>query len=118
MIKSHTDIEQSIKLAEILLTESADMYYPCEGVSPKFGVALSISNNIPCWSLAALLDIIPQELFGGEYIINITEGLDSKWIVSYNANNSASFYGLVASADNLVDACIDIIERLHERKML
>ena len=72
------------------------------------------------WSLAALINIIPQELFDGEYIINITEGIDNKWIITYDhyKNRNHSFYGLSTGADNLVDACYEMILKLHELKML
>ena len=80
-MKTYTDLEQSKKLAEILPLESADMHYnnvSVRGVNyvddymaelmdyntatkvlskysinPLFGV-------VPCWSLAALLDILPD----------------------------------------------------------
>ena len=134
-IKSYTDIEQSKKLAEFLPLESADMEY----LSIKENGALvgavpfvkddsevedsaysHIYNRISCWSLAALINIIPQELFDGEYIINITEGLDNKWILTYDhyEKRNHSFYGLSAGADNLVDACTDIIIKLKERNII
>jgi hypothetical protein len=66
-IKAYTDIEQSKKLAEILPIESADMrfcfshtlggritgHYPMIGREPSLG-------TIPCWSLSALLRLIPK----------------------------------------------------------
>lgn len=82
-MKSYTDIEQSKKLAEILPIESADAHYVREitdfmGNSvdgkwsyPKYGnpksnyasyIVQNFSSNevIPCWSLAALLDVLPK----------------------------------------------------------
>jgi hypothetical protein len=75
---------------------------------------------IPCWSLAALLSVIPQEIFDGEYVINITEGCDDKWVLTYDhfKNRHHSYYGLSSSADNLVDACVIMIEKLYKREML
>jgi hypothetical protein len=67
-IKSYTDIEQSRKLAKFLPLESADMYYD-RGELPslidKYVTHESIKNDkyhhlIPCWSLAALLKLIPN----------------------------------------------------------
>ena len=46
-MKSYTDLNQSKKLAEILPIESADMCF---------------NDNEPCWSLAALLDILPETI--------------------------------------------------------
>lgn len=120
-IKSYTDLEQSKVLAKILKIETADMCYPlpCEdGDKPL--LEQGGLGSTPCWSLAALLSIIPQEIFDGEYIINITEGWDNKWILTYDhhENRNHSYYGLSTGADNLVDACYEIIIKLHERKML
>lgn len=75
---------------------------------------------IPCWSLAALLNVIPQEIFDGEYILNITEGCDNRWVLTYDGyeDRTKSYYGLSSGADNLVDACYEMILKLHELKML
>lgn len=126
-MKSYTDIEQSKKLAEILPFKSVDMWYWEWPTAPEynnyehpmFHQGEDI-RNIPCWSLAALFDIIPQEIFDGEYVINITEGHDNKWLLTYDhyENRDHSYFGLSSSADNLVDACVKIITRLHELKLL
>ena len=126
--KAFTSLEQSKKLAEILPLESADMYYP-NRIDIKYKGVLPIeykhknpllSQEIAAWSLAALLDIIPQEIFDGKYIINITEGIEYKWIITYDdyENRNNSFYGLSTGADNLIDACYEMIIKLNERKML
>ncbi len=142
-MKSYTDLEQSKKLAKILSLESADSHYvrnthdfmgnSIDGKwsHPKYGnpnskyahyVVQNFSNyeTIPCWSLTALLDIIPQEIFDGEYIINITEGRDNKWLLTYNyyENRNHSHFGFSSGANNLVDACVKMIARLHEFKLL
>ena len=57
-IKSYTTVEQSRKLAEILPLESADMYYE-DDISVEFGHGWH-AQHIPCWSLAALLKLIPN----------------------------------------------------------
>lgn len=130
-IKSYTSIEQSRKLAEILSFESADMYWK-NGISNKYIQCFTpfVSDeyrsdvdydyDVPCWSLAALLSLIPQEIFDGEYIINITEGIDNKWVITYDhhENRNHSYYGLSSGADNLVDACTDIIIKLKERNII
>ena len=64
-IKSYTDLEQSKKLAEILPLESADMYYDGFGRLPQgYAYPLIYPNSFeydkPCWSLAALLKLIPN----------------------------------------------------------
>lgn len=122
-MKVYTDLEQSIKLSEILPLESADMRYSPLGdnLCPWILTDTSIEKNaIPCWSLASLLDVIPQEIFDNEYVINITEGCDDRWILTYDhyENRNHSYYGLSTGADNLVDACYEMIIKLYEQKLL
>ena len=124
-MKAFSDLEQSKKLAEILPLESADMYWWSSGKryyieAMDDGDFNEKEGHIRAWSLAALINIIPQELFDGEYIINITEGIDNKWIITYDhyENRNHSFYGLSAGADNLVDACYEMIIKLHEQNLL
>jgi len=125
-IKSYTDLEQSRKLADILPLESADMkILPFTEREYRIVPINDISvcgreDEIYAWSLSALINIIPQELFNGEYIINITEGINNKWIITYDhyENRNNSYYGLSTCADNLVDACTDIIIKLKERNII
>jgi hypothetical protein len=100
-IKSYTDLQQSKKLAEILPLESADMYYPCEGVSPKFGVALSISDNIPCWSLASLLSVLDFP--------SLTQNKEDEWEVCVFDHDNDGY--IEKTANNPVDACYELILR-------
>ena len=69
-IKSYTDLEQSKKLAEILQLESADMFWYRDAVTkennPRIMSLSKVPKNksmyySPCWSLAALLDLLPSE---------------------------------------------------------
>lgn len=64
-MKSYTDIKQSRKLAEFLPIESADMYYPYDLDSRKILNIPVVKDDycmpcIHCWSLAALLELIPN----------------------------------------------------------
>lgn len=72
-MKNHTNIEQSKKLAEILPIESADMWWPYyyDVVSdtgeydkePMLHKPISnTEHTIPCWSLAALLNVLPSDI--------------------------------------------------------
>ena len=126
-IKSYTDIEQSKKLAKILPLESADMHYnnaSIKGINyvdeyreelmdyntakkvlskylinPMFGI-------IPCWSLSALLGVLP------DYTLQTnTDG--TVFVVCENKKPMIS-----DAYDNPVDACVAMIEKLHELKML
>ena len=113
-MKSYTDLEQSKKLAEILPLESADMHYYknlfgdyIEGLynsnDLKEGCELKGIEYIPCWSLAALLNILPSST------------LDSSNDHHYRLHCMERFtewYG------NPIDACYEMINKLHEQKLL
>jgi len=118
-IKSYTDISQSKKLAEILPTESADMYYISgDGCDICFGrgvyeeiadwicEGMSKPADVPCWSLTALLNTLPN---------GIVMNKDSQ---NGRYHFSSTHIGTYVIADNPIDACVAIIEKLHELKML
>ena len=122
-MKAYTDLEQSIKLSDILSLESADMRYSPLGdnLRPWVWTDTFIEKDaIPCWSLTSLLDVIPQEIFDNEYVINITEGCDDRWVLTYDhcENRNHSYYGLSSGADNLIDACVEMIVKLHNLKLI
>ena len=131
-IKSYTDLEQSKKLAEILPLEIADMWYQHTGISIKDGSEKSIyfpmvirdcesDEDIPCWSLAALLDVLPNNehitttLSRGGWKIEPTEYVDKWWCEYEDADHTKDFS---VSADNPIDACVAMIEKLHELNLL
>ena len=103
-MKSHTDIEQSKKLAEVLSNKTSDMYYWC-GEDIRFGgyKAQDKDYDIPCWSLAALLDVYPM-------CVGRDLGMFCCW-VNLKSMCSSHF-------DNPVDACVDMILKLKERKLI
>jgi len=114
-IKSYTDLEQSRKLAEFLPLESADMYYP-NRIDLKYQGALPIefkrgnpllSQEIPAWSLAALLNVIPCSY--GVY----RHSYDDRLTLGFQISNH-----MEVEADNEVDACVAMILKLHERNLL
>ena len=113
-MKAYTDIEQSKKLAEILPLESADMYYNLgESKYPEviYGSHNDFKCYIPCWSLAALLDVLPE----GTRILkatNISFVDDTKYHCDCPKGNLDGWF------DNPVDACVELIKKLHERKLL
>ena len=128
-IKAYTDLEQSKKLAKILLIESADMHYnnvSIKGINYVDGYRAELMDYntvqkvltkylvnpmlgiIPCWSLAALLGVIPKIVNNETLFIETSAAL---WHIGYR-----NIY--TARADNPVDACVAMIEKLHERKIL
>ena len=133
-MKSYTDIEQSKKLAEILPLESADMHYStwtildCEFiVSPNQGSTIEDLQEdygnqiIPCWSLAALLGVLPNNeketttLSRGGWKIKPPEYIDNWWCEYEDESHTKDF---TVSADDPIDACYEMILKLHELKML
>ena len=126
-MKAYTDLEQSKKLSEILPIESADMHYnnvSIKGINyvdehraelMEYNRAIKVLSKytinplfevIPCWSLAALFDVLPRETrllksaTDNTYHCDCPKGNIDKWF-----NNS-------------VDACYEMIIKLHEQKIL
>lgn len=128
-IKSYTDIEQSKKLAEFLPLESADMYIYKNvffGALSCFNGTTQIMEYIkltdkeskayPCWSLAALLDVLNK----CAYFINeagkaeLSSIKAAKWCISIlNCGKIEDCY-----ADNPIDVCYKMILKLQRLKML
>ena len=102
-IKSCCDLGQSRKLAEFLPLESADMCYEVgedlDGYITKTIYTPLVhtpynDNYIPCWSLAALLDVLPKIINNETLFIETSAAL---WHIGYR-----NIY--TARADNPVDA--------------
>ena len=127
-IKSYTDLEQSKKLAEILPLESADMcYLPTHiGDEHHFIASLSpysmctkmtevsIEYCTPCWSLAALLDVLSE--IKPQVYTPILFPSEGKWILQFAEYGHGNVCEV--TCDNPVDACYEMILKLHELKML
>lgn len=120
-MKAYTDISQSKLLAEILPLESADMCYIANSELINIHIPFykkMDKEDIPCWSLAALLDVLPKHIKSPFGEINPFVGqvdvkdyrcvyLDGDW----DSN-------VQTKADNPIDACMKMIEKLHEQKLL
>lgn len=112
-IKSYTDISQSEKLAEFLPLESADMYYP-NRIDIKYQGALPIeykhgnpllSQEIAAWGLVALLGVLPD--------YTLQSSTDGKVFVVCDSKKP-----IIYAYDNPVDACYEMILKLHELNLL
>ena len=121
-MKSYTDIEQSKKLAEILPLESADMYYTpplvkghtayIPHLKRRFPIDWEIEQAIPCWSLANLLEVIPDG------VVNRMTGNSHKWeAASWNGIDFDQIHS-VEGFDNPTDACYEMVLKLHELGLL
>ena len=120
-IKSYTDLSQSKVLAEILPLESADMVYVhTVDLEGDEHYDIDFRNNQPlfeddisAWSLAALLNVLPDKLQIVLAINDFQGDGKKKYAIGSVEHDKYDCY-----ADNPIDACIAMIEKLHELKML
>lgn len=142
MKKNCTDIEQSKKLVKFLPLESADMRYgyiapydysdrmfdggydkvpyPKDFLvkNPNFS-ANEYDAELPCWSLTALLDVLPVSCDDGQHcfaLINPNPNDKTEWLCAYEDCKGDLI--MECYADNSVDACYEMILKLHELKLL
>lgn len=133
-MKSYTDIEQSKKLAKILPLESADMTYtPIMDIDSMTNSGfLNIPDcypfnefkdcnikPLPCWSLAALLNVLPKIYYPiKDHKTDLILGKPKdKWCVLY-WDTTGMQHGEETLGDNPVDACVDMIVKLKERNLI
>lgn len=112
MNKICTDVKQSRKLSKILKLESADMFYATETgtliAEPPYDVegCEPCVPFIPCYSLTALLNILPK----GTRLLK--SGIDDAYHCDCPRGNIDKWF------DNPIDACVVIILKLHELNLL
>ncbi len=117
IVKSFTDLEQSEKLVKILPLESADMrignYVGKSGKVDGTNVhyyhkdeSFGAPEIINAWSLAALLGVLPS----GYAIVKNYHGF--YFVESRDHGKSTNIF------NNPIDACYEMILKLHELKML
>ena len=116
-MKAYTDIEQSKKLAKILPIESADMHYILmpDGAYNHFPltgrkIELAEDTDIPCWSLASLLDVLPR--------VDIEKEICSDDTFDYRVKAYIGDGYIGEWFDNTVDACVEMIIKLNELNLL
>ncbi len=127
MNKICTSLEQSQKLIELGIDiNTADMmweYNPDKETYWDKPTIIPIDsyifvNDIPAWSLAALLEMLHYEVVdeeGTSRFFELDRGYMDKYQISYTGadeNIEGDYY------DNLVDACYELILKLHEQKIL
>ena len=134
-MKGYTDLEQSRKLSEILPLESADACWTnhvfgsllsswrIESTPPqeykylldRFAVRGYLIE--PAWSLAALLGVLPKHIKDYNVLrIDIGEKDFSMWYdeIGFGVNSDLPDITM----EEPVDACYEMIIKLHERKLL
>ena len=157
-MKGYTSLSQSKRLAEILPIESADMWWNFYSVTTDDTTPQIIHldtpwvgsfnwdnkpDNVPCWSLVALLSVLPDEITdNGDVYRNMFFHLKGKYIIQYPihksdnefyrleidkgyndyaiwySNNGLTVNDLDVTFDNFVDACVEMIIKLHEQNLL
>lgn len=140
-IKSYSDLQQSKKLAEILPLESADMHY--NNVSIKginyvdeyraelmdYNTAQKVLSKylinpmfliIPCWSLSALLEQLPYDVVdddGNSVYLQMNKEDDVYQLVYTDPHGD--FESIETDRyEHFVDACYELILKLHELNLL
>jgi len=120
-MKSYTDLEQSKKLAEILPLESADMlYWMGEYITHSYMEGQHKDEQIPIWSLAALISVLPKEVeIDGQRYAPCLFPIQDKWLLKlwYNSNHTITS-PIAIFCDNLIDACVEMIFKLKEKNLL
>lgn len=122
-MKSYTDLEQSKKLAEFLPIESADMIYPSDFDFPFVWIEKpkKDKNATPCWSLAALLEEIPSTILN-----NVDEDLklhidkdNLQYSLFYENEYTGDMFEIETElCDDMIDACYEMILKLHEQNLI
>ena len=134
-IKSHTDLGQARKLIEFLPLESADMSWASNGFGKPFARTIPFKGHpeelCACWSLAALLAILPNEIitdnrFECHYQIHIRkyDGGDNTTLhqIAYgnDRGSSGSWHDMINTGEkeSLIDCCVQMIINLKERNLI
>ena len=130
-IKSFSDLQQSKKLAKILPLESEDLsWVSCDDGKQKYyqaenrKIILNYEKNhwLPCWSLAALLGAIPTmigSIFEKDSLRLRIDKSGTDFNIWYeNLDTGMVEEGFDIIETNPIDACYEMIIRLHELNLL
>lgn len=122
-MKTFTDLEQSKKLTEILSLDSADCFYrrfvdnynaiQYTLETYAYNKGADKNHDVPCWSLAALLGVLPRI----EHLrpsIDLNPKLDSNEVAIYYHSEDSPYI----VRDNLIDAAFEMICWLKENNEL
>lgn len=120
-VKSYTDLSQSKVIAKILPLDSANLWWSraCIINDESLHIGYSVEpinlsqfkytdEDIPCWSLSALLNVLPYPTLYQQG--DGAWGLDA-WVEQVKPYS-------VKNAICEVDACVEMIIKLHEQKLL
>ena len=121
-MKAYTDIEQSKELAKFLSFASADMgwYYsrnPQAARTQMWAGTKAENADIPCFSLSALLRVIPKRIKDYNVLrIDISEKDFSIWYDEVGNGVNTELPDITMECP--VDACVEMILKLKEMNLL
>ena len=117
--KAFTSLEQSKALAEILPIESADMRYaPFGDIHPWVWdgeVKLLEKGSILCWSLSALLSVLPSVITRNGKRMFLTLEKAGAFNLYYKSPDRLD--ELWETDEEVVDACVEMIVNLHKEDL-
>lgn len=122
MNKICTSLEQSKKLIKLGIDlKTADMYWhkKFDGTLSLRADNLMVKLDTPCWSLAALLNYLREIDFFPD--IDADEHSVTMSINYYDEDEGKLLnpvHNIKVKAESFVDACYEMILKLHELKML
>ena len=119
MMRGYTTIEQSKVLAEILPIESADMFYTSLNRDyPWIWIDKHLMevDDIPCWSLAALLGTMPSVIKRKGKRMFLTLEKAGAYNLYYKSPDRLD--ELWETKEEPIDACVEMIEFLHKEKLI
>lgn len=126
-----TDIPQSRRLLACGVgPDSADMHWNhfiiqepflCIGEIPcdnETGEVMD-AEDVPAWSLLALISILPATVHDGTGNFNriITDVSEGVWMVEYNSDDDEANLTFTVNRDPF-EACVRMVEELHKLKKL
>lgn len=123
-MKTYTNLEQSIQLAKILPIESADMIFQLGEDKYADSIRVPLTKKHwekmmpainPCWSLAALFDILPKYI--GDYNKCLYYDM-GYYYCGYMIDGDFMLSISKIKADNPVDACYNMIIELKQLELL
>ena len=124
MNKICTSIEQSQKLIKLGIdVNTADMCYDWSVIGKEYSTVAQcrkyIDDELPAWSLSALLNYLREVDYFPE--INADEFEVTMQINYYNEDEArplAPVHNIKVKAESFIDACYEIIITLNELKLL
>jgi hypothetical protein len=127
-IKSYSDLKQSKVLSKILSDDSADMVYIASAnddigdtlYTAEYKSEIIIKEGdtdyINCWSLAALLSVLPKHIGSSVLRMDMSENDFNLWFEDLSGTVDEILPDITKY--NPIDACYEMILKLNELKML